>query len=322
VAVPWGAITADRKKYLDDRQVAANVVIREPSKMSAVDVRTLYNFWLRKQTKNEDVFRFKSVDPTHVRVPYGSRKKIGVGKAWVGWLIPMARSLSSQKRKGQWKRVKSGRGRVGKWTPIALSTFSFIDTSLRADGKKITHKKVAISPSSHSPSPSGVASSDSNGPIRGPIGPPLKKRPVPRPATNPTGEVGERRVDVGKGKGQGSGRGENQETTLSKKAMPREKPKGKDGGLAMGVEPNPSPVAKRKRGEDEHERLRAEKRPKPKPAVEDGEEVALKPRDAPKRRRKRGDEDEEASLVVKTRLGKSKEVVEKGRSLRSRVVLR
>jgi hypothetical protein len=86
VAVPWGAITADRKKYLDDRQVAANVVIREPSKMSAVDVRTLYNFWLRKQTKNEDVFRFKSVDPTHVRVPYGSRKK---NRSWEGmsWMI-------------------------------------------------------------------------------------------------------------------------------------------------------------------------------------------------------------------------------------------
>lgn len=86
MAVPWGAITADPNKYLEDTQVAVGVVIREPSKMSAVEVRSLYNFWLKRQTKGVVVFRFKSVDPTHVRVPYGSRKK---DLDWEGmsWMI-------------------------------------------------------------------------------------------------------------------------------------------------------------------------------------------------------------------------------------------
>jgi hypothetical protein len=75
VAVPWGAIAADPNKYLEASQVAVGVNIREPSKMSAVEVRSIYEFWLKRQKKKMEVFRFKSVDPTHVRVPYGKRKR-------------------------------------------------------------------------------------------------------------------------------------------------------------------------------------------------------------------------------------------------------
>jgi hypothetical protein len=121
------------------------------------------------------------------------------------------------------------RGRVSKWIPIALSTFSFIDTLLRMDGKKRSPTRRLLF--HHRPVHPHLLHLELHHPIRGPIGPPLKKRPVPRPATNPTGEVGERRVDVGKG--QGSGQGENWEMTLGEKEKPKEKPKGKDGGLVL-----------------------------------------------------------------------------------------
>ena len=75
VAVPWGAIAAEPTKYLMAGQVPVTIKIREPSKMSAIELRNLFNFWVKRQMQELVVFRFKYVEPAHVRVAYGSRKR-------------------------------------------------------------------------------------------------------------------------------------------------------------------------------------------------------------------------------------------------------
>lgn len=109
VAVPWGAIANDQDKYLDWSYLPAGAKIREPSKMLAMDVRTLFRHWKKRQTRGRDVFRFKMVEKSHVRVPVGKRRK-NFDWSDMRWMDDSdAEGLSDlereyQKRKGKGKK--------------------------------------------------------------------------------------------------------------------------------------------------------------------------------------------------------------------------
>jgi hypothetical protein len=73
VAVPWGALSKNPDKYIDPAYLPSDVKIREPSKMTSNEVGPLYRFWLRREKRGMDVLRFKWVEPSHVRIPFGRK---------------------------------------------------------------------------------------------------------------------------------------------------------------------------------------------------------------------------------------------------------
>jgi hypothetical protein len=85
VAVPWGEVASNPEKYLDPTYQPGLVKIKEPSKMSAMHIRALYKFWVKRQDRKLPVFRFKTVVPSHVHILWGKKKRDldWEGMSWV-----------------------------------------------------------------------------------------------------------------------------------------------------------------------------------------------------------------------------------------------
>jgi hypothetical protein len=98
VAVPWGAISKSPSLYLYAKYQPVTSEIKEPSKMTGLQARSLFNFWKKRQLAGQEPFRFRKVDETHVRESSGrkriphlagtSRAEDGESSDWEHLLVP------------------------------------------------------------------------------------------------------------------------------------------------------------------------------------------------------------------------------------------
>lgn len=75
VAVPWSELMTNTGEYFEENDIPRGIKIREPTKMRFEDLRTLHDFWLKRQKEQKPAFKFKKVFSKHQRMEKKMQRK-------------------------------------------------------------------------------------------------------------------------------------------------------------------------------------------------------------------------------------------------------